>query len=145
MKRPSADSPSGELQPPSIKVKIDGTTAPMEDSPVLSVFSQLDMLVPEDAVADDNWIDAAALECKADSLVLSIVDYFTHRYSHDEKICEVAVHTLAAVLLPFIFRDHKDGQSVNYTDIINRNPWLVRMLFTAHESGQYKDIRRLRS
>ena len=115
-----------------------------------TVFSQLEMPVPDNALVEDTTItDNTTLDervretlCgKTDDRPFLLKDLEDYRVNHNR--CSRAVHAFTSVLLPAIFKDNQDSQDnrvSRYKDTIKHNPWLVKMLVDAHTKGMYGNI-----
>jgi hypothetical protein len=154
-KRPRSASPQGELQPHPVKPKIgDYTMSSQIDDQ--TVFSQLDMDVPQDALVEDDTIADDILDKDVNieltnqtennrRLLRSAARY----YRVDHESCSDAVQALASVLLPAILedkqhtKDHQSSLVANYKDTIKHNPWLVKVLVDAYNKQTYGNIRRI--
>ena len=147
-KRPRPESLHGELQPHPAKAKIGKHTmsSQIDDQ---TVYAQLDMDVPENAlvedgaIADDATLDKRVKKTLDEDDVSSSALRGVRRYHSSPKRCSIAVSVLAKILLPVIFEDNKDSLVVKFKDTIKHNPWLVKMLMGAYKKGTYSNIRRI--
>ena len=146
-KRPH--SPQGELLQRPVKSKIsDHTMSQIDDQ---TVFSQLEMPVPDNAlvedttIADNTTLDKRVRETlrgETDDRRFLLKDLEDYRVNHNR--CSQAVHAFSSV--PAIFKDNQDSQDnrvSSYKDTIKHNPWLVKMLVDAHTKEMYGNIRRI--
>jgi hypothetical protein len=105
------------------------------------------MLVPEDAMAEDTTttedLNKIKNELASKQNNLMLLSMTGRDYQLDEPHCSEAVDVLASILLPAIFNHSQDALCKGYKDTINRNPWLIKMLFDAHKSETYDRIRQL--
>lgn len=115
-----------------------------------TVFSQLDMDVPENALVDDSTIaDDATLDervgktLEEDDVGSFALQKLVSAYRDSPKACSRAVGVLAKVLLPVILEDNQDTLVQSYKDTIKHNPWLVKMLVDAYSEGMYGNIQRI--
>jgi len=115
---------------------------------VRRIFSQIDMPVPERAMAADT---AATGDETAnnDSVDSRLAHYWrdlmnaAQSYRLNEPTCLDAIGALTSKLLPAIFNTNQDSLHHEYQDIIIQNPWLVHKLFDAYKSREYHKIQRL--
>jgi len=148
IKRRASHSPQGELLPAAVIAKTDHPIVP----DMQTVFSRLDMGVPDDAMVDteidDNTVNTQVKRRLAEypQESLKLLERAIRNVKVDEECCSDAIDELASVLLPAVF-DHgrNDNRVSSYKDIIKCNPWLIKMLIDAHKSEKYHVIRRLRS
>jgi len=112
------------------------------------VFSQLDMPVPDGAMA----ADAAATgdeTANNDSIDIGLAHYWrdlgnaAQSYRLNEPTCLDAIGALTSKVLPAIFNTNQDSLHHKYQEIIIKNPWLIHKLFDAYTSKTYHKIRRL--
>ena len=113
-----------------------------------TVFSQLDMDVPEDALVGDDTNNTVLDERIKETLRKNsngriVLKTLAREYRASCDDCSDAVHALATILLPTIFEDNQDSLVESYKDAIKHNPWLVGMLLNAFEKGTYSNIRRI--
>jgi hypothetical protein len=112
------------------------------------VFSQLDMPVPDGAMAaempatEDETVNNGSVASRVETYKWAF-KVLERWYQLDETTCVDAIHNHASKLLPAIFNTNQDSLHHEYEEIIIQNPWLVHKLFDAFRSGEYHKIQRL--
>ena len=105
-----------------------------------TVYSQLNMPVPDNALVEDTTItDDTALDKRVretldkDGVGRSALKFSAREYRDSYEECSFAINVLAKVLLPAIFEDnqhpeeHRDSLIASYEYTIKRHPWLVKI------------------